>query len=139
MPACGPCNPYAYGDGTCSNCQSMGPSYSAPQPMPVEPQCEPTTVYNGVHEMNNVPAEPITPTPTLEPVMPKSEGNLPGPQINPDPSARQSTPTWMSEANRSQMPAQFSRDEIQYRTSSRPTQRHTTTPGLIGPIGYDTE
>jgi len=38
-----------------------------------------------------------------------------------------------------QMPAQYSREIPQYRTSAQPSTSPTSTPGLIGPIGYDLE
>jgi hypothetical protein len=90
--------------------------------------------------------------PGMEP-LPAYEGLLQqGPATSLPPSSRQMAPPVgqpeladpstmqdLHSQSRYQMPAQYTRENPQYRTAYQPPQSTTSTPGLIGPIGYDVE
>jgi len=82
--------------------------------------------------------EPVQQAPVLQPV-PQNVNPVPTNVPVGDPTASSpSTPrgqTWL----RQRMPAQFSRDNSSDRSANLPRANTTTTPGLIGPLGYDVE
>lgn len=150
VPACGPCAPDNCGGpmGSCvpsyqgssyqSHSSHMGDGYTEVHdgmthevlrrdaPMPAA-EVDPVPMQN---------AEPVQKVPAYENLL-KPNG---GPQLPPRPTGdpgvyRQPTPA----GPRYQQAAQYSRYNQQYRTSNRPSGSPTTTPGLIGPVGYDTD
>ena len=153
MPACGACGPY--NSGGCStgcqscqgNCSVSGAAYISdggisnvtptPAAMQIGPvQVQPQPNYNYIE----TGSEPInTPTPSLElspqspPVMQPGQPALgPGPAtIGPatEPTAYRQTTPWT--ARQSAIP--------QVPRSAQRTRPGTSTPGLMGPIGYDVE
>ena len=63
-----------------------------------------------------------------------------GPATNPNVAGdSQANQQPVPRPNRSLPPTQYSRYNPQAPANNRTTQRTTTTPGLIGPVGYDTE
>jgi len=137
VPACGPCGPNGcnvpygvqggcYGvptEGSVIASDGSGEQIDAPAGVPIE-------------------AEGLTPLPN------GSEGTVPADQSSPgaagdssaatqsipDPGAVKTQGPW----SRNQVPAEFSRDNVS-QSISRPKTATTTTPGLIGPLGYDIE
>ena len=159
VPAGGPCAPNA-SCGIDTGCQSCGVSGAAyvsdgsasnvmtlPVAMPVESvQMQPQANYNfidtGIIDTGiGVGAESInTPTPSLElsPQMPPvMQPGQPAVAPNPDPAAyRPSTSrTWNQARNGLQAP-QGRSNPYAPATAQRP-RVGTSTPGLMGPIGYD--
>ena len=146
VPACGPCGPNACG----GDCGINGASYNTPAGMPVITS-DSTNSQIIEPETYNAPVEAITPTqipevteevvpaqeaPILQKAIPNVEAPALSPQQLPDPNAmRQQQSPWL----RSQVPAQFSREQLPSGTVTRQATRPTSTPGLIGPLGYDVE
>jgi len=149
VPTCGVCAPGNCGGqngNQCVSCNSPGgasiisdggaypsytePSYGTPMQAPVE-QSNGAPLQMEVSPPTLV--DPAGPTPILQP---EPSGVNPGPAGGalPDPTASTGSP-WL----RQQMPAQFSRDNSSYRSASQPRVNTTSTPGLIGPLGYDVE
>ncbi len=122
VPSCGPCGP----DG---NCGVGDGCYSAPVGLPAYAS---DGESGQVTESYGEPTE--AETPSSLPAVPRLE-TVPVPQELPDSSTMQQPELRL----RNQMPSQFSREKIPYRNAQRQTAGGTTTPGLIGPIGYDVE
>ncbi len=73
--------------------------------------------------------------PVLQPAAPSLETPAVPQTLKPDPNAmKQHVPRF-----RNQMPVQFSREKLPLRNAQRQTNTGTTTPGLIGPLGYDVQ
>lgn len=165
VPACGPCGPGCYGN--CGNGGCYGDQYSSgymssnvPMSMPPgksavvsdtgsSPMSMPMGNASGGESLEPVPAyegllqggPSTTPPPSMQqpgryaPMSrPASTGGQP--QLA-DPSAQRDTQS--QSQSRYQMPAQYTRENPQYRTTYQMPQSTTSTPGLIGPIGYDVE
>ena len=149
VPACGPCGPngFGYSGSNCGSCSGAsviacdeGSAYS--------PQESCQEVSNGLPYQPNYDLPAVNPIEVSEPMIespgpgqptvPSSNPVIPGPTPGalPDPSTTRSLP---QSPLRTQNPAQYSRDNPYVRTSAQPAQTETTTPGLIGPIGYDVE
>ena len=167
IPACGPCAPGIYDGagcyggpgcmmgGACScpggNCSGdcVSSQGSAPQGCVQSSQgknCIPASQENVVQERPMPKVPPMVPPPAYDgrptetvPAYEKLLQPNSGPTINPPAG---SDPEAMQQPNRTQpryqMPSNYSRQTPQYRTSYQNTPNTTTTPGLIGPIGYDT-
>lgn len=154
VPACGPCAP----NGCVMNCAT---AYNNPQPAGymVTSDCnngtlptpageypvpayrpEPAYVpqeYQGGYEPSQAPvAVPRTFPAQTQPAMPQAPPTLP-PQEEamPDPSAVRFPSPWQD----SKPVNQYSRQAPQTPTLTQPVRSATSTPGLIGPIGYDME
>jgi pilus assembly protein CpaC len=151
VPACGPCAP-----GMCAEpCGSGAQCWESDAGMQAVPTSSciqqefgsaPVQVLSQPDYQESVPLEAVPlpdstpeqnqPEPLLQPATPAdgaAEDNTP------DPTAVRQEAVWGCEPVRSRMPAQYSRDNSHYRTSTRPQTGATATPGLIGPIGYDME
>ena len=155
VPSCGDCAPGA--SGQCGPAyQAYGGSTSMQMAPGVQPMQQP---YDSGYDSGAVqvmpqsggtepsaPIEIVNPPAQLEQLEPKLQSPGPGPgeipprqNLSTDPTAYRQVPTWMTNPAQNQAAAQFSRDNPQYQTSSRPGAGNTATPGLIGPIGYDVE
>jgi len=149
VPTCGVCAPGSCGGPNCSQCSSSSPSGGATiisdagtyqpntgQPNTYQPYVEQPYVeqpHSAPMPIEVVPptlGDPAGPAPILQP---QPAGALPDPTAS-GPATLQGQP-WL----RQQMPAQYSRDNPSYRSASQPRANNTTTPGLIGPLGYDVE
>ncbi len=97
---------------------NAGQSYGEPLQMEVSPP---------IH------VDPALQAPILQPV-PQGTIPVPGNEAIPDPTTSIQMP-WQ----RQQIPAQFSRDNSSYRSANKSRMNNTTTPGLIGPLGYDVD
>lgn len=154
VPACGPCAP----NGCVMNCANsynmtqpggyavtsdVGTNYA---PMPVETQPVPVTGQEGATEeylpaYSDIPAPEEYQAPQTggqqQNVPPQSTPPAPPAQVEPagDTSAIQFPSPWQQ----SRAVAESSRQAPQTPTLSQPARTATTTPGLIGPIGYDME
>ncbi|MCG8451032.1 MAG: type II and III secretion system protein family protein [Pirellulales bacterium] len=135
VPACGPCSPYAGPCGpACESCNVSGSMED--EWMPLSGKHEPVTPTETMPPGARAPSQTEQTKPLLQPAGPTIDAPPAGRN---DPTAWRHVPVWMTNPTPSQMPAQFSRDNSQYRTSARPSVGHTATPGLIGPLGYDVE
>jgi pilus assembly protein CpaC len=144
VPACGPC-------GASDPCQCVAPGLrcdngtcgpmggmSGPPLGPAAMATDGTPYYGG-----NGPVYPMGPTPAgpMEPLGPEAGPEAVGPQVGPqlegqngfDPSA-QAAPQWQRTA--SVVKGRQIRSNPQ---GPRTTAPPTSTPGLIGPIGYDVQ
>jgi hypothetical protein len=107
----------------------------------------PSSSYSGGNSLEPVPAYEgllqsgpnVSPPPSVQQPGQYTPAPLPASSVGQpdlaDPSATQD----LHSRSRYQMPAQYSRENPQYRTADQDPQRATSTPGLIGPIGYDVE
>ncbi|NOY42013.1 MAG: histidine kinase [Planctomycetes bacterium] len=143
VPANGPCGP----GGGCNIHGGFGSECSnAPVGMSVlasdgrtgqvvESYSEPVEVQTPI-PMPALPEQPaIEAPPVLQPAAPRLEAPAIPQPLKPDPNAmKQPTPRF-----RNQVPAQFSREKLPHRSAQRQPTTGTTTPGLIGPLGYDVE
>jgi len=163
VPACNQCGPNGCG-GVDSGCQSCNGAISngnaayisdgngsssmlggGMQPMPMQispPSAQPYYDQNG--EMH--PAEPIiTPTPNLEltPQAPPGEPALgpgsPGTDPADEPTAYQQPSAWPQQQNRKMVKNPYSQQYSQLPATAQRPRNATSTPGLMGPIGYDVE
>lgn len=147
VPSCGPCAPANFcgkpglcnqggcNTGACGadggSCYDSGnsPAYGSEvyQGQPMTPQGAPLN-------SNSFQGEEVAPMPAYEGLL-KQDG---GPTINSgaigDPAAK--GPLYHP---RYQMPAGYSRQAQQFRPTYQQPRPTTTTPGLIGPVGYDTQ
>ncbi len=149
VPSCGPCGPANFCgktrvcnrggcyDGSCSSGNSSygsgcSSSYSPEvyEGQPMTPQAAPMSAP----AINNYPGEEVTPVPAYQGLLQQNGG----PAINSgaigDPAAK--GPLYQP---RYQMPAAYARQAQQFRPTYQQPRPTTTTPGLIGPVGYDTE
>jgi hypothetical protein len=119
----GPCGGPGYGEGAVISNGHPGGPMATPQ----EPETAPVEIINP-GELNGA-ADPIAPQGAARP--------MPGPAIvpatapGPDPSAGMRTPGWHTAAD----------PTIRHNPTPilAPANRTTSTPGLIGPIGYDVQ
>jgi len=157
VPSCGPCGPDCYGNcgGNCNagcsgNCGGNcvggcnSPGYSKPPELTTdagssEPRL-PLQNHRGGEVLNAIPA--------YEGLLQRgTSGAAQGPRVLapmtlPTTSVEQGSSAVLSARQqpqlRYQMPTQYSRENPQYPSSSYQQPRSSTsTPGLIGPIGYD--
>ncbi len=152
--ACGPngCGPASYNSG-CQSCGVSGAAYvsdgsagnaiTLPVAMPVESvQMQPQANYNFIDTGIGTATESInTPTPSLElsPQMPPAmQPGQPAVAPNPDPAAYRpkASRTWNQARNGLQAPQGRPSNPYAPATAQRP-KVGTSTPGLMGPIGYD--
>jgi len=133
VPTCGVCAP-----GNCggqNGCRSASCSSSGGA----------TIISDGAYQMNAgqsygeplqmevsppIHADPVLQAPILQPE-PQGASPVPGNEAL-DPTTSIQAP-WQQQ----QIPAQLSRDNSSYRSAYQPKVNNTTTPGLIGPLGYD--
>ena len=154
VPACGPCAP----NGCVMNCANsynmtqpggyavtsdVGTNYA---PMPVETQPVPVTGQEGATE-ESLPAYSDIPAPE-EYQAPQTGGQQqnvppqptpPAPPAQAEPAGDTSAIQFPSPWQQSRSVAESSRQAPQTPTWSQPARTATSTPGLIGPIGYDME
>lgn len=138
VPSCGICAP-GCGPGNCGSeaggCQNGSCNTSMDNTTVISDGSYPSSngvPYGGSMQSDSVPptiADPQEQVPLSEPELP---GVTPSDSL-PDPSAGSSP--WL----RNQMPAQYSRENPAYKNLTQRPVNTTTTPGLIGPLGYDTE
>jgi pilus assembly protein CpaC len=161
VPACGPCGPGCYsncGDGGCYSGQCSSGYVSTNMPMSM-PSGKSAVVSDSSASPMNMPMGGTYGGESPEPVS-AYEGLLQGgPSTSPPPSVQQpgrfapvsqpaatggqpvlADPSAQRDSqSRYQMPTQYTRENPQYRTTYQMPQSTTSTPGLIGPIGYDVE
>jgi hypothetical protein len=104
----------------------MGGTYGGEAP-------EPVSAYEGLLQggPSTSPPPSVQQPGRFAPVsQPAATGGQP---VLADPSAQRDS------QSRYQMPTQYTRENPQYRTTYQMPQSTTSTPGLIGPIGYDVE
>jgi pilus assembly protein CpaC len=109
------------------------PAYSdIPAPQEYQPASEDyqTPPATDSYQNGGAPAQPVTPTPPVQNSAPATQGE----PIN-DSSAIQFPSPWQQ----SRPVAEYSRQAPQTPTLTQPARTATSTPGLIGPIGYDME
>lgn len=167
VPSCGPCGPGAcggadcnnyntYGNGcsTCNNGAGMPMSSSMPTNSQMMAPAGMSAVVSDGGAPQLAPPQNGYSMETSEPI-PAYEGLMQGAPTTPPPSMQQPrsytqpvsqpqmpAPTTVEDLHsqsRSQMPPQYTRDNPNIRTSYQPAAGGTSTPGLIGPIGYDVE
>ncbi len=103
-------------------------------------QGKPEDINTGAMQINQLPPTLVSPSPPSQlptaplPVFPGANARPAGEPFA-DPSATRGSPT----RPRYPMAAQHNRNDPQYRPSQQHSTPTTTTPGLIGPIGYDVE
>ncbi|QEG34610.1 type II and III secretion system protein family protein [Bythopirellula goksoeyrii] len=146
VPACGPCAP----NGCGLNCAN---AYNNPQQciatdgygQPIGQQYVPTEADYEYGDQNydslSVPAETLQPsTPTESDVQPTAPGGdrYPAGNLPTDPSAMQMRAPWMETDQSAYSNLQIPQNR-QPQPESQPRQASTSTPGLMGPIGYDME
>jgi len=165
VPASGPCGPNNCGAASsggyntgCSTCDAgvsvSGAAYisdggvsSVPSPVPMGPmqvgpvQVQPQPPYinsNGI----DTGAEPIdVPTPSLEPTPQAPPALDPGPagaSVTEEPTAYRTSAPWMLNQRQNALQAPLSPSNP-YAPATAQRPRGTSTPGLMGPIGYDVE
>jgi pilus assembly protein CpaC len=145
VPSCGLCSPYnACGNPDCQSCGNMdGMGYcgdgSLADPAMGESQNYESSGQGGATSIEPVPAE--SGMEGEPPVINEPYRNLPpaepvGPGFTPTPS----DPTTYRQPQRSGLSAEAATQQNPYvRTTATRPQTGTSTPGLIGPIGYDVE
>lgn len=143
VPNCGPCGPGNCGDcgginTGCSTCNGGGASGAAyisdggavPTPIQVGP-----AINSGGQEMVPVPMNLPTDTPsTIQPGSPSL-----GAPATSEPTARQQTNPWALTPTRNPLSTPYSRDTAQIPATPGAPRTATSTPGLMGPVGYDVE
>ena len=124
----GNCGPGGHGPTPAYNYMPGGPAAMATDGMSSGAMPMHTTPMQGPGEMvTPTPADPSMPVgPALGPQL---DGVLPNGALPPDPAANHMMPQWQRTANVAAGPA----------TRSVLTGPTTSTPGLIGPIGYDVQ
>ena len=136
VPSCGPCGPGCYG-GDCgyssSGCAkaSSSTSYVSDEPATGVNSATPSLALPMQNSYDGEPVEAI----------PSYEGLLQGGSSPAIGQGASGYPADMRETQQPQyqMPPQYTRENPQDRTSYQLPRTSTSTPGLIGPIGYDME
>ncbi|NOY30214.1 MAG: histidine kinase [Planctomycetes bacterium] len=136
VPTCGLCAPGNCGGQNCSQCSSCN---SAGGATIISDVAYPSNAGQPYREVS--PPMLVDPAESMPIMQPEPVGGNPDPayQSLPDPTASNPSTQQGSPWLRQQMPAQFSRDNRSYRSAHQPRANSTTTPGLIGPLGYDVE
>ena len=149
VPACGPCAPENCGPmSSCGPACYDGavqshPTYGTDGYVEVEQGMSHDALRNGVvmpaPEVTPIPMqnnEPVKPVPGYENLLKPTTSPATPPPPAGDPTAYRRPG---QRPNRSLPPTQYSRYSQQYRTSNNTVRNPSTTPGLIGPIGYDND
>jgi pilus assembly protein CpaC len=142
VPACGPCGAVSGGDcgvsnTGCSTCNGGGASGAAyisdgagvPTPIQVGP-----AFGSQVEEVSPTPMNLPTPSPTQP-----SAPSLGVPSTSEPTAQQQSNPWAVAPTTRNGLPSGFSRDPRQAPATTGTPRTATSTPGLMGPVGYDVE
>jgi pilus assembly protein CpaC len=150
VPSCGPCGASdpCYCDAPGAACQMNGfgpcggPGYGEPvmatdHGAPSGNMAPRTPVPPHLHELQIGPGEPAPPALETIPAQPLNPSGRPAASSGgvPDPSAGLHRPQWFNSATKpSNQISRHSQTPI-----LAPANRGTSTPGLIGPIGYDVQ
>lgn len=146
VPSCGPCGPGCYDNcgndcyGGCNVASSPSPSTMITDAVKSEPN----------RQLSNYPnTEVLKPVPAYEGLL---QSGMAGVERSPRGSAYAAQPVTLGAQSGSgagsidqqsqlgyKTPEQRSPENPQYRTSYQQSRSPTSTPGLIGPIGYDVE
>ncbi len=156
VPACGPCGPG--GEGACgagaNGCQTgdFGASYSTSEAAYISDGMTPSAGVQQVPmEVGPQPSylepmtEPLqTPTPNLEmgpQTVPEIPATQPAPGIGPlpDPTAYQPSSPWSNVKTQGVIQNPYSPQGAQPPSTAQRPRVGTSTPGLMGPIGYDVQ
>jgi len=131
VPASGPCGPGGMGACGRSGCTSCGtPAMATDAGLPVN--AYPSQNDNFPSQIDN--GEPVEGS--LVPVKPENPSLLPVPSTDSDPAAKAGRAPWMQ----TRQPIPQNPQVRQYQMARQPgSQPTTSTPGLIGPLGYDVE
>ena len=160
VPSCGPCGPGCYGDcggncyGTCGN-ECSGGCNVPPSSSPPALVTDAVTSTPRLPRQNTGFGETLEAVPAYEGLLQSgtsapNSGTVPGarvlaPRAQPASSGLQGSSVAPSAGQqpqsqpRYQIPAQYSRENPYNGTSAQQPRSRTSTPGLIGPIGYDLE
>ncbi len=136
VPACGPCGPGCVSDcGGCGGCSSCGVPSTAPVPA--------TDLETEVIELPNSAqyrGKGMKINSGYEGLVPSQSSRLSTPQAMPAfQSALPDRSATRIQQPRNQMPARYTRENPQVQAIQQPASNRTSTPGLIGPVGYDLE
>lgn len=162
VPSCGQCGPNGFdGCGVGSGCQSCGQDTSVGGaayisdgvPMQSGVESIPMNLSPQPNYYNATPESIQTPTPNLEvpqqtpPVTPQGGPSL-GPEIPAEPTAGGAMPSplgyprtvpWSPQQQQTPIANPYSGDSYRVPITAQRPRGGTSTPGLMGPIGYDVE
>ena len=130
----GPCGGPGYGEPAMATdsrgSMEIGPTPMQGQPMPTPAESYQGEVYEGPVEVPGPAGQPQTMRPMLMP-----QAQTAAPQGVPNPAAGMPQPQWQTASTGPIIPASRHNPA----PTLAPANRTTSTPGLIGPIGYDVQ